>query len=325
MNSKEMVSVPREWAQHYADLLEERCGYEKAEQVKAFLAKPAEQHQCEPVAEFRLKMLECLANGWQMTVYPADECIVQVGESLTLMTALSDGRRIAVIAPQPMPKGTRFVDCHIIRTDGFGIGAPAELDERADAGKCLDGGDCGVGGICKWCPHASSTLERKPSDDIPDFTPGNGNKAERRATELVAQLQADLTGRDQQIDALSLDAGRYRWLRSRDLETISKGGVFAGLTPDNLVLNEETLDHAIDAAMAKPKCRHCDDTGQIMVGRSGQAEDGNAPIMEPCEDCDRGMPDLASRPEERGTPESEPCSGCGTPGWTGACNKCVPY
>ena len=36
-------------------------------------------------------------------------------------------------------------------------------------------------------------------------------------------------------------------------------------------------------------------------------------------------PDLHSRPEERGTPEAEPCSGCGTPGWTGACNKCVPY
>ncbi len=165
---------------------------------------------------------------------------------------------------------------------------------------------------------------------------------------LVAQLQADLTARDEQIDALRqgmkgdydldawlafveeapqlrLDAGRYRWLRSRDLETISQGGVFAGMTPDNLVLNEETLDQAIDAAMAKPTCRHCGDTGQIMVGRSGQAEDGNAPIMEPCEDCDRGMPDLASRPEERGTPETEPCSGCGTPGWTGACNKCVPY
>ncbi|MBA6090070.1 hypothetical protein H4C81_14370 [Pseudomonas monteilii] len=172
---------------------------------------------------------------------------------------------------------------------------------------------------------ARAALERKASDDIPDFTPGNGNKAERRATKLLAQLQSDLTERDQQIDALSMDAVRYRWLRSRDLGTISQGGVFAGLTPDNLVLNEETLDQAIDAAMAKPKCRHCGDTGQIMVGRSGQAEDGNAPIMEPCEDCDRGMPDLASRPEERGTPETEPCSGCGTPGWTGVCNKCVPY
>ncbi|MCE1010171.1 hypothetical protein [Pseudomonas monteilii] len=36
-------------------------------------------------------------------------------------------------------------------------------------------------------------------------------------------------------------------------------------------------------------------------------------------------PGLHSRPEERGTPETEPCSGCGTPGYTGNCNKCVPY
>ncbi|MBF8733762.1 hypothetical protein IRZ59_25345, partial [Pseudomonas guariconensis] len=49
-SNTEMVSVPREWAQHYADLLEERCGYEKAEQVTAFLAQPAEQHQGEPGA-----------------------------------------------------------------------------------------------------------------------------------------------------------------------------------------------------------------------------------------------------------------------------------
>lgn len=47
------------------------------------------------------------------------------------------------------------------------------------------------------------------------------------------------------------DAERYQWLRSRDLETISHGGVFAGLTPQNMVLNEETLDEAVDAAMAK--------------------------------------------------------------------------
>ncbi|MCO7610951.1 Lar family restriction alleviation protein [Pseudomonas chlororaphis] len=50
---------------------------------------------------------------------------------------------------------------------------------------------------------------------------------------------------------LRKDAERYQWLRSRDLETISHGGVFAGLTPQNMVLNEETLDEAVDAAMAK--------------------------------------------------------------------------
>ncbi|WP_201274069.1 hypothetical protein [Microvirga brassicacearum] len=47
-----------------------------------------------------------------------------------------------------------------------------------------------------------------------------------------------------------VDAARYRFLRSRDLDTIDKGGVFAGRTPENTVLNGEDLDRAVDAAMA---------------------------------------------------------------------------
>jgi len=54
-----------------------------------------------------------------------------------------------------------------------------------------------------------------------------------------------------QNQTLRTDAERYRWLRSRDLETIAQGGVFAGMTPQNMVLNEETLDEAVDAAMAQ--------------------------------------------------------------------------
>lgn len=46
-----------------------------------------------------------------------------------------------------------------------------------------------------------------------------------------------------------LDALRYQWLRKKDLGTISEGGVFAGITPENLVLNEEDLDSAIDREM----------------------------------------------------------------------------
>ncbi len=49
---------------------------------------------------------------------------------------------------------------------------------------------------------------------------------------------------------LALDANRYRWLRARDLDTIKAGGVFAGLTPENLVLNGEDLDIVIDAHLA---------------------------------------------------------------------------
>lgn len=44
-------------------------------------------------------------------------------------------------------------------------------------------------------------------------------------------------------------AKRYAWLRARDLDTVHEGGVFAGLTPSNVVLNGADLDEAIDAAM----------------------------------------------------------------------------
>lgn len=47
-----------------------------------------------------------------------------------------------------------------------------------------------------------------------------------------------------------LDVARYRWLRARDLETICQGGVFAGMTPQNVILSGEDLDAAVDAAMA---------------------------------------------------------------------------
>ncbi|ELE6507137.1 hypothetical protein ACOKYS_006440, partial [Pseudomonas aeruginosa] len=52
----------------------------------------------------------------------------------------------------------------------------------------------------------------------------------------------------EQIRRMAKDAARYRWLRERDLETIRQGGVFAGMTPENIVLNQEDLDAEIDAA-----------------------------------------------------------------------------
>ncbi|MGI0735750.1 Lar family restriction alleviation protein [Pseudomonas aeruginosa] len=53
----------------------------------------------------------------------------------------------------------------------------------------------------------------------------------------------------EQIRRMAKDAARYRWLRERDLETIRQGGVFAGMTPENIVLNQEDLDAEIDAAL----------------------------------------------------------------------------
>lgn len=71
-----------------------------------------------------------------------------------------------------------------------------------------------------------------------------GGWEERPRDGLIPYTRAD----DQ--DALARDAARYRWLRERDLDTIDKGGVFAGSTPDNVVLNGEDLDRAVDWGMA---------------------------------------------------------------------------
>ena len=42
---------------------------------------------------------------------------------------------------------------------------------------------------------------------------------------------------------------RYAHLRERPLDTIAAGGVFAGMTPQNVVLNGEDLDIAIEQQM----------------------------------------------------------------------------
>jgi hypothetical protein len=65
---------------------------------------------------------------------------------------------------------------------------------------------------------------------------------------LAAMRWAYSQGRKAQ--ALKQDALRYRWLRDRDLETLHKGGVFAGATPDNVVLNGCDLDERIDFALS---------------------------------------------------------------------------
>lgn len=75
--------------------------------------------------------------------------------------------------------------------------------------------------------------------DMPACNCGSWHRARPEVDEL----------RDRIVE-LERDAARYRYLRERDLDTIDRGGVFAGLTPKNIVLNGDDLDAAIDAAMA---------------------------------------------------------------------------
>ncbi len=69
---------------------------------------------------------------------------------------------------------------------------------------------------------------------------------ERERDELVQKMHQ----LERERDALRADAERYQWLRGRDLNTIAAGGVFAGMTPQNIVINGADLDSRIDAERA---------------------------------------------------------------------------
>lgn len=85
------------------------------------------------------------------------------------------------------------------------------------------------------------------------------------AGEFVQMLKHDANAFSEMLSLMGLDeegdpvaelseliAGnaRYVYLRTRDIESISKGGIFAGKTPDNIVLNGSDLDVAVDAGIA---------------------------------------------------------------------------
>jgi hypothetical protein len=53
-------------------------------------------------------------------------------------------------------------------------------------------------------------------------------------------------------------------------------------------LAEDTPAQADHSAQAQGECDDCQDTGQVCVGISGQAEDGNAPVFERCPSCGYG-------------------------------------
>ncbi len=67
---------------------------------------------------------------------------------------------------------------------------------------------------------------------------------------IVGCYEARIAELERERDALRADAERYRCLRNRDLNTIDVGGVFAGMTPQNVVLNGADLDDAVDATRA---------------------------------------------------------------------------
>ena len=68
---------------------------------------------------------------------------------------------------------------------------------------------------------------------------------------MAPACPSNCSGRDHALSSAQVleYAKRYAWLRERDLNTLHEGGVFAGRTPHNVVLNGADLDEAIDASM----------------------------------------------------------------------------
>ncbi|HHL3045321.1 TPA: hypothetical protein ACQ49P_005346 [Pseudomonas aeruginosa] len=95
--------------------------------------------------------------------------------------------------------------------------------------------------VVKWTDYAALAAELKRVSADRAACWAEFKALVKTSNEKERYLREDL-------EALRTDAERYRWLRERDLETISRGGVFAGMTPENIVLNLEDLDAEIDAA-----------------------------------------------------------------------------
>lgn len=107
----------------------------------------------------------------------------------------------------------------------------------------------------------------------------------------------------------------------------AENGAKALLLGEFKVHVERECPECIDLDESDENCEICDGEGEHTIHQVipwdqikfiySKAVEGLAAKSEPA--------DLWSRPEERGCPELEPCSGCGTPGWTAACEKCIPY
>lgn len=71
--------------------------------------------------------------------------------------------------------------------------------------------------------------------------------------------------------ALAKNADRYLVLRQDDVDTIQNGGLFAGLTPDNLVINGEDLDRRTDVVIEEQRA-----FAKALLAEAGKADQPGA-------------------------------------------------
>ncbi|MDM9589632.1 hypothetical protein QUC26_17905 [Pseudomonas asiatica] len=135
------------------------------------------QHQGEPVAlparknpsAYPLPMDAARGYGW-------NACLDEIAKLSPLYTHADPGE-VERLRAQLAERDALLhsLDCAWNSHDGkerFGklmrkvetLAASAEPSvPAAQPGKCLDGGDCGIGGTCKWCPHTTASPAQQPS------------------------------------------------------------------------------------------------------------------------------------------------------------------
>jgi hypothetical protein len=108
--------------------------------------------------------------------------------------------------------------------------------------------NCDLGAGCSECGGIGAVWDNTDYDAMVEF----GEKWMANVASQVAQpdettMHECMVTLLARTEAAEADAFRYRYLRERSLEAVQLGGVFAGKTPDNVVLNGADLDSEIDA------------------------------------------------------------------------------
>ncbi|WP_070096211.1 hypothetical protein [Pseudomonas sp. NBRC 111139] len=247
------------------------------DELRAFMARPAEQHQGEPV---------CWVNDQQLLLCSKSPRVVEPDNPMmhNLPRNIAGSALQSEYCNTPLFRSADSAEVVALR------GAYLRAGEREHELRTE---------LATWKRRAIEAESKLRTYD-PQILELSQREmevllAEPRPTELVLmkcvlcdQLQADLTKLDEKLDQTQ-DLLRYMVY---DYRSVVQAGYdkITGLGSD------------------------CDSVDKMLADNPNYQK--ALALL---------LPDLESRPEERGTPETEPCSGCGTPGWTGACNKCVPY
>lgn len=175
-------------------------------------------------------------------------------------------REAIALGPTPGPwslgiKDGPWVDAAYVRAPSWGVVARVGLSyslphwdgpQRANAAFIAACNPAAIAALLAQLPAAQQQHHRD-SAELRSLC--EARDAARRERDLcrveIAGLTASVGNLCRLVDELRPGHDRYQWLRDRPLETVAQGGVFAGKTPDNVVLNGSDLDAAIDAALAE--------------------------------------------------------------------------